>query len=120
VLSHVSKEGHTSEIDVTSLSILTHIATYFRGKVIASGGFLLLLGSAYIETLAMWAHAVYPFDFPPTTVDRWTVLLYFVWLGYRSTKQHLGVQEPPSRPVVGDFRPTPKIFESVIACVRRG
>jgi hypothetical protein len=41
-----------------------------RGEVIALGGFLLLSGSAYIETLAMWAREVYPFDFPPTTVDR--------------------------------------------------
>jgi hypothetical protein len=55
----------------------------------------LVTGSAYIETLAMWARTVYPFDFPPTTVDRWTILLYFVWLGYSITEQHRGVQEPP-------------------------
>jgi hypothetical protein len=113
----VSKEGDTSEIDVASLSTLTHVATYIRSKVIALGGFLLLSGSAYIETLAMWAHAVYPIDFPPMTVDRWTFLIYFVWLGYRSTEQHRGVQEPPSRLVVGVSRSTPDIFESVIACV---
>jgi hypothetical protein len=35
VLSHVSEEGDTSEIDVASLSTLTHVATYIRGKVIA-------------------------------------------------------------------------------------
>jgi hypothetical protein len=113
----VSEEGDTSEIDVASLSTITHVATYIRRKVIALGGFLLLLGSAYIETLAMWARAVYPFDFPPTTVDRWTFLIYFVWLGYRSIEQHRGVQEPLSRLVVGVSRPTPDIFESVIACV---
>jgi hypothetical protein len=66
----VSEEGDTSNIDVASLSTLTHIATCIRGKVIALGGFLLLSGSAYIKTLAMWARAVYPFDFPPMTVDR--------------------------------------------------
>jgi hypothetical protein len=38
VLSHVSEEGDTSEIDVASLSTLTHVATYIRGKVIALGG----------------------------------------------------------------------------------
>jgi hypothetical protein len=32
VLPHVSEEGDTSEIDVASLSTLTHIATYIRGK----------------------------------------------------------------------------------------
>jgi hypothetical protein len=32
VLSHVSEEGDTSEIDVASLSTLTHVATYIRGK----------------------------------------------------------------------------------------
>jgi hypothetical protein len=32
VLSHVSEEGDTSEIDVASLSTLTHVATYSRGK----------------------------------------------------------------------------------------
>jgi hypothetical protein len=32
VLSHVCEEGDTSEIDVASLSTLTHIATYIRGK----------------------------------------------------------------------------------------
>jgi hypothetical protein len=85
VLSHVCEEGDTSEIDVASLSTLTHVATYIRGEVIALGGFLLFSGSAYIETLARWAHAVYPFDFPPTTVDQWTFLLYFVWFGNRST-----------------------------------
>jgi hypothetical protein len=90
----VCEEGDTSEVDVASLSTLTHVATYISGKVIALGEFLLLSGSVYIKTLAMWARVVYPFDFPPTTVDRWTVLLYFVWLGYRSTEQHLGVQEP--------------------------
>jgi hypothetical protein len=37
VLSHVSEEGDTSEIDVASLSTLTHVATYIRGKVIALG-----------------------------------------------------------------------------------
>jgi hypothetical protein len=37
VLSHVSKEGDTSEIDVASLSTLTHIAIYIRGEVIALG-----------------------------------------------------------------------------------
>jgi hypothetical protein len=46
VLSHVSEEGDTSEIDVAFLSTLTHVATYIRGKVIALGGFLLLSGSA--------------------------------------------------------------------------
>jgi hypothetical protein len=32
-----------------------------------------------------------------TSNDGWSVdfLLYFVWLGYRSTEQHRGVQEPP-------------------------
>jgi hypothetical protein len=85
--------------------------------VIALGGFLLFSGSAYIETQARWARAVYPFDFPPTMVDQWTFLLYFVWLGYRSMEQHRGVQDPPSKPVVGVSRPTPEIFESVIACV---
>jgi hypothetical protein len=30
VLSHVYEEGDTSNIDVASLSILTHIATYIR------------------------------------------------------------------------------------------
>jgi hypothetical protein len=38
VLSHMSEEGDTSEIDVASLSTLTHVATYIRGKVIALGG----------------------------------------------------------------------------------
>jgi hypothetical protein len=28
----VSEEGDTSEIDVVSLSILTHVATYIRGN----------------------------------------------------------------------------------------
>jgi hypothetical protein len=37
VLSHVSEEGDTSEIDVVSISILTHVATYIRGKVIDLG-----------------------------------------------------------------------------------
>jgi hypothetical protein len=37
VLSHVSEEGDTSEIDVASLSSLTHVATYIRRKVIALG-----------------------------------------------------------------------------------
>jgi hypothetical protein len=37
VLSHVSEEGDTSEIDVASLSTLTHVDTYIRGKVIALG-----------------------------------------------------------------------------------
>jgi hypothetical protein len=32
VLLHVSKEGDTSEIDVASLSTLTHVTTYIRGK----------------------------------------------------------------------------------------
>jgi hypothetical protein len=113
----VSKEGDTLEIDVASLSTLTHVATYIRGKVIAWGVFLLLSGSAYIEALAMWAHAVYPFDFPPTTVDRRTFLIYFVWLGYRIMEQHRGVQEPPLVDRVGVSRPTPEIFESVIAYV---
>jgi hypothetical protein len=67
VLSHLSEEGDTSAIDVASLSTLTHVATYIRGKEIALGGFLLLPGSAYIETLAMWARVVYPFDF----LQRW-------------------------------------------------
>jgi hypothetical protein len=31
-LSHVSEEGDTPEIDVASLSILTHVATYIREK----------------------------------------------------------------------------------------
>jgi hypothetical protein len=39
VLSHVSKEGDTSEMDVASLSTLTHIATYIRGEVITLGAF---------------------------------------------------------------------------------
>jgi hypothetical protein len=30
VLSHVYEEGNTSNIDVASLSILTHVATYIR------------------------------------------------------------------------------------------
>jgi hypothetical protein len=64
----VSEEADTSEIDVASLSTLTHVATYIRGKVIALGEFLLLSGSAYIKTLAMWARVVYPFDFPPTSM----------------------------------------------------
>jgi hypothetical protein len=66
----VCEEDDTSEIDIASLSTLTHVATYIRGEVIALGGFLLLSGSAYIEILAKWARVVYPFDFPPTTVDR--------------------------------------------------
>jgi hypothetical protein len=37
VLSHGSKEGDTSEIDVASLSTLAHVATYIMGKVIALG-----------------------------------------------------------------------------------
>jgi hypothetical protein len=37
VLSHVSGEDGTLEIDVASLSNLTHVATYIRGKVIALG-----------------------------------------------------------------------------------
>jgi hypothetical protein len=37
VLSHVSEEDDTSEIDVASLSTLTHVATYIRGEVIALG-----------------------------------------------------------------------------------
>jgi hypothetical protein len=32
VLPHVSEEGDTSEIDIASLSTLTHVATYIRGK----------------------------------------------------------------------------------------
>jgi hypothetical protein len=32
VLSHVCEEGDTSDIDVASLSTLTHVATYIRGK----------------------------------------------------------------------------------------
>jgi hypothetical protein len=43
------------------------------------GGFQLLLGSTYIETLVRWVHAVYPFDFPPTMVDGWT--FYFILFG---------------------------------------
>jgi hypothetical protein len=85
--------------------------------VIALGGFLLFSGSACIETLARWVRTVYPFDFPPTMIDRWTFLLYFVWLGYRSMEQYRGVQDPPSKPVVGVYHPTPEIFESVIARV---
>jgi hypothetical protein len=80
----VYEEGYTSNIDVASLSILTYIATYIRESD-SFGGFQLLSGCVYIETLARWAHTVYPFDFPPTTVDRWTFLLYFVWLGNRIT-----------------------------------
>jgi hypothetical protein len=38
VLSHVSEEGDTSAIDVASLSTLTHVATYIRGKEISLGG----------------------------------------------------------------------------------
>jgi hypothetical protein len=30
VLSHVYEEGDTSNIDVASLNILTHVATYIR------------------------------------------------------------------------------------------
>jgi hypothetical protein len=45
VLSHVSEEGDTSEIDVASLSTLTHVATYIRRKVIALGD------SYYSQTL---------------------------------------------------------------------
>jgi hypothetical protein len=37
MLSHVCEEGDTSEIDVASLSTLTHVATYIRGIVIALG-----------------------------------------------------------------------------------
>jgi hypothetical protein len=37
VLSYVCEEGDTSEIDVSSLSTRTHVATYIRGKVIALG-----------------------------------------------------------------------------------
>jgi hypothetical protein len=33
----VSEEDDTLEIDVASLSNLTHVATYIRGKVIALG-----------------------------------------------------------------------------------
>jgi hypothetical protein len=50
-----------------------------KWKVIALGGFQLLLGSAYIETLVRWVRMVYPFDFPPTMVDRWT--FYFILYG---------------------------------------
>jgi hypothetical protein len=32
VLSHVCEEGDTLEIDVSSLSIVTHVATYIWGK----------------------------------------------------------------------------------------
>jgi hypothetical protein len=32
VLSHVCEEGDTSEIDVASLSILIHVATFIWGK----------------------------------------------------------------------------------------
>jgi hypothetical protein len=39
VLSHVCEEGDTSEIDVASLSTLTHVTTYIRGEVIALGDF---------------------------------------------------------------------------------
>jgi hypothetical protein len=60
VLLYVCEAGDTLEVDVASLSTLTHVATYIRGKVIALGGFLLLSGSAYIKTLAMWARVVYP------------------------------------------------------------
>jgi hypothetical protein len=33
----------------------------------------------HIETLVRWVRAVYPFDFPPTMVDRWT--FYFILFG---------------------------------------
>jgi hypothetical protein len=72
------KRGDISNIDVASLSILTHIATYIR-KSDSFGGLQLLLGSAYIETPVRWARVVYPFDFPPTMVDRWT--FYFILFG---------------------------------------
>jgi hypothetical protein len=39
MLSHVCEEGETSEIYVASLSTLTHVTTYIRGKVIALGDF---------------------------------------------------------------------------------
>jgi hypothetical protein len=62
VLSHVSEEGDTSAIDVASLSTLTHVATYIRGKEVALGDSY-SSQAAYIEILAMWARVVYPFDF---------------------------------------------------------
>jgi hypothetical protein len=37
VLSHVCKEGDTWEVDISSLSTLTHVATYIGGKVTALG-----------------------------------------------------------------------------------
>jgi hypothetical protein len=37
VLSHVYEEGDTSEVDVASLSTLTHVATYIRGEVMLWG-----------------------------------------------------------------------------------
>jgi hypothetical protein len=39
VLSHICEEGDTLEIDVASLSTLTHVTTYIRGEVIALGDF---------------------------------------------------------------------------------
>jgi hypothetical protein len=50
VLSHVSEEGDTSEIDVASLNTLTHVAAYIRGKVIA-------LGYSYSSQALMSTHA---------------------------------------------------------------
>jgi hypothetical protein len=75
----VCEEDDTSEIVVATLSILTHVATYIWGSD-SFGGFLLLSGCAYIETLARWARTVYPFDFPPMMVDRWT--FYFILFGW--------------------------------------
>jgi hypothetical protein len=72
------EEGDTSDIDVASLSILTQVATYIRESD-NFGGFQLLSGSAYIEIVVRWARAVYPFDFPPMMVDRWT--FYFILFG---------------------------------------
>jgi hypothetical protein len=80
------------------------------------GGFLLFSGSAYIETLARWARAVYPFDFPPMMVDQWTFLLYFVWLRNRSMVHTVESKIPPGRPVVGVSCPTSEIFECYRMC----
>jgi hypothetical protein len=62
----------------------------------------------FYDTLARWAHTIYPFDFPATMIDRWTFLLYFIWLGYRSMEQHRGVQE--------HHRPVVRISYRVISC----
>jgi hypothetical protein len=60
--------------------------------MIALGGIHILQSSVYIETLARMACTVYPFDWPPTTINRWTFILVSVRLGHNNMEQHLGSQ----------------------------